>query len=343
MKKAFVSVIALSLALSLAAPVSVQAAAPVSVSISYGKVSKADSNVISQLFDETYYASAYPDVVNALGNTRKALFNHFITYGIFEGRNPNADFNVSAYASGYGDLREAFGDNVAAYFVHYFNHGKGEGRSITTIEKALNAGITVTSVFDGTVIATPAPKAAPSPAPAPSAAPATSNEQQSGDQGQSSSASQSSSSGYQSASSVPRENWNSVPNYSAAEIRSQVAKVIELVNAERAKEGLSPLTEAPLLDVSASIRVGEIPVLFEHDRPDGTGFETSVNIDLLGATTLGENIAAGLKTAETVMEAWMNSPGHRANIMRPEFTRIGVAYGTADTPYGTYWVQHFSN
>jgi uncharacterized protein YkwD len=54
----------------------------------------------------------------------------------------------------------------------------------------------------------------------------------------------------------------------------------------------------------------------------------------------GENIAAGQKTAEEVMDGWMNSEGHRANILNPDFTHIGIGY-VQGGDYGTYWTQLF--
>ena len=343
MKKRFVSVLAFALLMGLAVPARTYAAEPVNVDITYGKVSKADSNVIYQMFDEVYYAATYPDVVNALGSSRKALLNHFLNFGIYEGRNCTADFNVSAYASGYADLKAAFVDNIPAYYVHYVNHGKTEGRSITTIEKALDAGITVVSVTDGTVIAKPQP-VAPSPAPAsdPDPAPAPSQESETETKQEEKSDAEVTAE-YEAAFNIPKDQWNPAPDYTEQDIIYNLKLIVELVNIERAKVGAAPLTEVRLLDESAEIRAGEIPYYFAHERLDGSGFETSINRRWLGATLVGENIAAGFHTAEEVMEGWMNSPGHRENILRPEYTRIGVAYSTAETPYGTYWVQHFSN
>ena len=61
-----------------------------------------------------------------------------------------------------------------------------------------------------------------------------------------------------------------------------------------------------------------------------------------GAYTYGENIAAGNATAAATVEQWMNSPGHRANIMNPDFTHIGVGYIQTNGGYRHYWVQMFT-
>ena len=122
------------------------------------------------------------------------------------------------------------------------------------------------------------------------------------------------------------------------------AEVVRLVNAERAKEGLAPLGTYDSLTRAAQIRAPEIVTLFSHDRPDGTKCYTAMDETgaRAGAYTYGENIAAGNATAAATVEQWMNSPGHRANILNGKFTHIGVGYQHADgSAYGDYWVQMF--
>lgn len=81
------------------------------------------------------YAKAYPDVAKAYGNDREALWNHYITHGLKEGRTQiNPAFNVFAYISAYPDLQNAFGDDLVAYYVHYANYGINENRKLTTID-----------------------------------------------------------------------------------------------------------------------------------------------------------------------------------------------------------------
>lgn len=121
------------------------------------------------------------------------------------------------------------------------------------------------------------------------------------------------------------------------------AEVVRLVNAERAKEGLSPLETFDTLDQAAAIRAVEIVTKFSHDRPDGSSCFTALNETGAnrGAYTYGENIAAGNATAAATVEQWMNSPGHRANILNPDFTHIGVGYASSSGGYRHYWVQMF--
>ncbi len=118
-------------------------------------------------------------------------------------------------------------------------------------------------------------------------------------------------------------------------------EVAALVNAERAKEGLSPLTISTKVQAAAQVRAGESAQLFSHTRPNGTSFATALKEQNVSYKGAGENIAWGQKTPEAVMKAWMNSSGHRANIMNPNFTTIGVGYyvNANGTPY---WCQLFT-
>jgi hypothetical protein len=82
----------------------------------------------SAVYDKDYYLSSNADLQAAFGDNAEALIKHFVEYGMKEGRQANAAFNVLAYKEKYGDLREAFGDDIAAYYVHYITYGKAEGR-----------------------------------------------------------------------------------------------------------------------------------------------------------------------------------------------------------------------
>ena len=115
-----------------------------------------DLKALKKIFDANLYAKAYPDVAAAYGNDREALWNHYVTHGIKEGRTQISTFNVFAYISAYPDLRNAFGDDLVAYYVHYANNGINENRKLTTVDAATKAGITVTGL-QGQVIARPTP------------------------------------------------------------------------------------------------------------------------------------------------------------------------------------------
>lgn len=120
---------------------------------------------------------------------------------------------------------------------------------------------------------------------------------------------------------------------------SYTDEVVRLVNIERAKYGLSPLTSNSTLAEYAHLRSTEIVSNFDHVRPDGSSPLDYV-MSLRGIYTSGENIAYGQSSPERVVTAWMNSPGHRANILNGKFTMIGV--GCYESGGTLYWTQIFA-
>ena len=117
-------------------------------------------------------------------------------------------------------------------------------------------------------------------------------------------------------------------------------QVLNLVNKERAANGLAPLTMDKKLMATAVGRAAETTVLFDHTRPNGTSCFTAFP-DGIGYA--GENIAAGYPSASSVVSAWMNSSGHRANILNPNFKSIGIGCVYQSTGYGYYWAQSFGD
>lgn len=116
-------------------------------------------------------------------------------------------------------------------------------------------------------------------------------------------------------------------------------EVLDLVNVERRREHLKPLKLSNDLNHYAQIRAKEITKKFSHTRPSGYSCFTVIPKPY---KTVGENIAAGQPSAEAVVEAWMNSPGHRENIMNPNFKELGVGYlYVEDSKYRHYWAQLF--
>ncbi len=117
-------------------------------------------------------------------------------------------------------------------------------------------------------------------------------------------------------------------------------QVLELVNEERAKVGAAPLKMNVKAVQAAEIRAKEIVTSFSHTRPNGSSFATALTESGVNFKTAGENIAWGQKTPQEVMNVWMNSQGHRANILNTTFTEIGI--GVYQEPSGTmYWTQLF--
>lgn len=119
-------------------------------------------------------------------------------------------------------------------------------------------------------------------------------------------------------------------------------EVIELVNAERSAKRISSLESDDILNEIAAQRAKEIAVKFSHTRPNGSQCSSLLQENGIVNVYAGENIAAGHLTAESVMNTWMNSDGHRKNIMNENYTRIGVGTYTSSGGY-TYWVQVFTS
>lgn len=123
------------------------------------------------------------------------------------------------------------------------------------------------------------------------------------------------------------------------DVSGYASEVVKIVNSERAKQGLAPLTVRNDLAQYAQLRSTEIVSNFAHMRPDGASPLDYV-MDINGIFTAGENIAYGQSSPEAVMNAWMNSPGHRANILNSNFTMIGV--GCYEENGTLYWTQIFA-
>lgn len=81
------------------------------------------------VFDANYYATTYPDVTAAVGTDANKLLQHYIAFGIAEGRNASAEFNAKAYRENNPDLNQAYGDNWAGYHEHYVAYGRNEKRN----------------------------------------------------------------------------------------------------------------------------------------------------------------------------------------------------------------------
>ena len=125
-----------------------------------------------------------------------------------------------------------------------------------------------------------------------------------------------------------------------SEALSFAEQVVELVNAERAKVNLPALIMTTKLNEAALVRAKETVQSFSHTRPNGSSFSTVLKENGISFQGAGENIAWGQRTPEQVVLAWMNSEGHRANILNPKYTSIGVGYYlNGATPY---WAQLFT-
>ena len=123
-------------------------------------------------------------------------------------------------------------------------------------------------------------------------------------------------------------------------LNDYAAEVVSLVNKERAKSGLSALTVDAKVQQAAQVRAQEQQTVFSHTRPDGTSCFTALKDAGVSYTAAGENIAMGQTSPAQVMQDWMNSDGHRKNIMNSSFTKIGVGF-YKDANGKMYWSQMF--
>ncbi|MFT8311576.1 MAG: CAP domain-containing protein [Sporolactobacillus sp.] len=130
---------------------------------------------------------------------------------------------------------------------------------------------------------------------------------------------------------------------SNSEMNAYEQKVVDLTNQERTKAGLQPLkADNSTLSKMARAKSQDMSDknYFDHQSPTyGSPFDMMKKFGI-SYKSAGENIAAGQKTPEEVVQGWMNSPGHRANILNASFTTIGVGYVQGGS-YGSYWTQEF--
>lgn len=123
-----------------------------------------------------------------------------------------------------------------------------------------------------------------------------------------------------------------------ANVPMYASQILDLVNQERAANGLAPLELHTELLKAADIRAREIAQVFSHNRPDGSPCFTVLEECDLAYMTAGENIAQGYASPQEVMNGWMSSEGHRANILNGGFSMLGVGYDSATRS----WVQVFA-
>lgn len=118
-------------------------------------------------------------------------------------------------------------------------------------------------------------------------------------------------------------------------------EVLRLTNIERKNQGLSELKTNLALTTASKKRSTELVKLFEHERPNGKNIFTVLDEYGIRYTTAGENIAYGQTTPEDVVDGWMNSQGHRENILNGDFNKMGV--GVYHYNGIIYWTQLFTD
>ncbi len=122
------------------------------------------------------------------------------------------------------------------------------------------------------------------------------------------------------------------------------AEMLAAVNAERAASGRAPLAQDPRLDAAAQAHACDMATNGFFDHRGSSGSDVSARVRGVGVSscTTAENIAYGWRTAAQVMAGWMESSGHRANILRGNVAAIGFGYVPAEGGAGPWWVQVFA-
>ncbi|HEX2315357.1 MAG TPA: CAP domain-containing protein [Thermomonospora sp.] len=125
-------------------------------------------------------------------------------------------------------------------------------------------------------------------------------------------------------------------------LREFTDEVVALTNAERGAFGLRALVPDVRLAAAAQAHSADMVArrFYSHTSPDGREPWDRAAAAGCGHRGIGENIACGQRSPAEVVQGWMNSPGHRANILKPEFTHIGVGF-VGGGQAGTYWTQLF--
>lgn len=133
------------------------------------------------------------------------------------------------------------------------------------------------------------------------------------------------------------------PSLPPSERNAFEQRVFELVNEERQKQGLSPLVWNDGLAAVARAHSKDMNdrAFMAHENPDGLSPFDRMKNQGIRYSRAAENIAAGQPSPEAVMNGWMNSSGHRANILNPNLTTLGVGFYKGDGPYRYYWTQCF--
>lgn len=142
---------------------------------------------------------------------------------------------------------------------------------------------------------------------------------------------------------APRPN-PPAPSTAPAPSGGVTTQVVTLTNAERAKAGCGPLAVNATLTAVAQAHSQDMATnnYFDHNSQDGRTPFDRMTAAGYRYSTAAENIAAGQRTPQDVTTAWMNSPGHRANILNCALKQIGVGYATgSSSQYGVYWTQDF--
>ncbi|MFL9458673.1 MULTISPECIES: CAP domain-containing protein [Nostocales] len=132
--------------------------------------------------------------------------------------------------------------------------------------------------------------------------------------------------------------------------RNFIHRIVELTNTQRRQAGLPELRFNPVLAAAAQKHSVDMALedFFSHNSPDGSKVSDRAKAEGYPSAFVGENIYAGGSEPEDAFKGWMNSQGHRNNILNPQYKEIGVGYyflanDTGNVNYKHYWTQCFGS
>ncbi len=297
----------------------------------------------SPYVDLAVYAASNPDL-RAVGLiSAEQLYNHLVNYGVGEGRIFSNKFNAGFYRNNYADLAAA-GFNNKQLFDHFRNFGVAEGR----------LGVAPTTP--------PVPPIPPNPVPNTTRNFPISSVEPVIPQSSQTTNTQPTIEFITTKSEVPVETKAQVPvetetpqnqpkptpGIDPVTGMSFEERVVELTNQFRAENGLAPLTLNTQLTNAAETHSKNMASqdFFSHTGLDGSQPSDRAQSAGYSSQFVGENIGAGYTSPEKAVEGWKKSPGHRANMLKPEYTEIGVGYFYLENDTGSinrnhYWTQVF--
>ena len=311
----------------------------------------------SPVFNASYYLSRYVDLRNAFGSNSSQAFNHFINYGIKEGRQACSAFDINIYKANYSDLRKAFGNDNMSYVKHYLQFGIKEkrvanklisGTQTTNTNTATTAnstykynGLDFSPVFNASYylgMYSDLKKAFGS-----NSSQAFNHFISNGINEGRQACSTFSVSIYKAnyadlRSAFGSNNMSYVMHYLQYGIKEKrvadklisgsvitvtaeerlASELFNAMNAERRARGLKTLTRDSTLDYAASIRAREASSCWSHTRPDGTSYKT------VSPAVGGENLAKGYTSGTDVSTAWVNHSGHKETMLAP-YNKVGIS------------------
>lgn len=143
----------------------------------------------------------------------------------------------------------------------------------------------------------------------------------------------------QNPNNTPDSNQGSDQEQTVDQNELYIRQVVSLVNQQRSANGLSAVKLNDTVSAAAQLRAEECAASFSHTRPNGASCFTALREMGVNYSGAAENIAYGQDTPQEVVNAWMNSDGHRKNILNGKYTEIGIGYAVINgTPY---WSQFF--